>query len=181
MPPRTRHFLRELLGQSIFLGLGAGPLVLGGWLATSAWAAPASTWRLVAGGVLGLVGVFLVAQQLRGLWDTVARYHTLPSLRRPPTEAEVAAYRACLERALAALAATPDPRSPGLPSLADSLRLEHANAADALREPIATGFLRWASGEVDLARWGPAYAKVCDALAAVSAQHANHGRTAAKP
>jgi hypothetical protein len=181
MPPRTRHFLRELLGQSLFLVLGAAPLGLGLWLATRDGSASPSVWLNAGAGVLILVGGFLVWHQLAALRQAVARFRALPPLRRSPTDAEIAAYRACLERALAALAATPDPRSAGLPGLADSLRREHASAAAALREPVAAGFHRWASGELDLASWGPAYAKACDALAAVSAHHARYGHAAAEP
>lgn len=174
VPPRTRQYYRDLAAHAT-VGLAGLAIFLGGlWAAHQAWDDGKITLpSAVAAGLLLLVGG-IVLWSNHGAWrETIARYRALPPLRRLPTAAEVAEYRATIDRALAAIAeARRHPtRDYDLTALEDSLRLEHTNAVEALRESVTTGYRRWLGGELDLASWGPPYAAVEEAAAAVSAHH----------
>jgi hypothetical protein len=182
VPPRTRRYYRELAAHAT-VGLAGLAIFIGGlWAARQSWDDGKITLpSAVAAGLLLLVGG-IVLRSNHGAWrETIARHRALPPLRRLPTTAEVAAYRATIDQALAAIAAARchPTRDYDLTALEDSLRLEHTNAVEALRESVTTGYRRWLGGELDLASWGPPYAAVYEAAAAVSAHHARLCQTPA--
>lgn len=175
MPPRTRRYLRELTAHAT-VGLAGLAIFAGGcWAAGQAWqGGKVSLPSAVAATLLLLVGGIVLWFNFTGLRETVSRYRSLPPLRRPPTPGEVAAYRTTIDAALAAIAAARrhPARDFDLQPLEDTLRLEHRTAAESLREPVATGYQRWLSGELGMDTWGAPYTTVCETAAAVSAHHA---------
>jgi hypothetical protein len=182
VPPRTRQYYRDLAAHAT-VGLAGLAIFLGGlWATRQAWDDGKITLpSAVAAGLLLVVGGIVLRSNHCAWRETIARHRALPPLRRLPTADEVAAYRAAIDQALAAIAAARrhPTRDYDLTSLEDTLRREHANAVEALRESVTTGYRRWLGGELDMDSWGPPYAAVYEAAAAVSAHHARLCQTPA--
>ena len=156
---------------------------------TAAWKKP--VWWF--GVVLMFMGVAVIVPFVEiSVSDRRRRHAHLARLARTaaglktPSEADKREFVRVIDNAIHAVnAALPDPRYRQLQPALDALRAMRRKPAAELLYKERTGLGRWLSGELEVDNWGPAGARVVEAVRSVDAFHerwrqwaSSHGRRA---